>query len=163
MPGKSTPEEKCALTVAGETWKLKPLAGLKAISMMPQIISVVAELLWTADANGFPLRQLFEEGAATGRVNVETAKLLEALHFTSQALGKRFDEVRLVVLPFLLQKDAEWLQNNGQPGELLKATWAAIRFHVNTSFGQDVLAALKNSVVVEDDEAKPAPSTTPEA
>lgn len=169
MPGKDAPEEVREIpdgqvTVAGETWQLKPLAGLKSIGMMPKIISVVAELLWTADANGFPLRQMFEEGTASGQIRIETIKLLEALHFVSEALGKRFDEVRLNILPFLLQKDAGWLQENGLPGELLKASWIAIKYHVNTSFGQDVLAALKNSVAVEDAGAeKPTPSTTPVA
>lgn len=154
MPGK------CEITIADETWELKPLRGLKSVKLMPEVISIGAELLWNAQDGGFPLGDFFLSGQ---EMAVDLTVALRAIKFVSDTLGKRYDDIALRIIPFLLQKEPQWLWENGNPREIVQAIWDAIKFHVETSFGGDVIEALKKSIAAEGDEAAETSSTQPEA
>lgn len=144
MPGKDN-----EVTIADKTWELTPLAGLKAIRMMPKVISVAAEVLWAATDAGFPLIELF-----SGELDsVGLTSVLKAMKFVADTLGKRFDELALEIVPFLLQQDQQWLQSHGSMEEIGKALWIAGQYHIKTSFGEEVIEALKKSVAAEEEEA----------
>ena len=142
MPGK------VEVTIAGETWELKPLTGLKSFKMLPQIVSIATELIWAIEKSGFPLGEVFSEPDSWDAITVP--QILKALKFVSDTLGSRFDELRLNVVPFLLQKDQKWLDESGTLPELAKAIWQAVQFHIGTSFGEETLEALKKSLAAEE-------------
>lgn len=147
MAGKGT------ITIDGETWELKPLRGLKAIRLMPKVISILSELAYAASVGGMPLDKWLLEGEG---VTIGFGEAIQAINFMSDALGKRYDEFECEIVPFLLQRDHEWLSGHGSIGELLSAIWAAILFHFESSFGKDTIAALKNSVSAQEAEVEKA-------
>lgn len=152
MPGK-----KCVLTIADKSWELEPFAGLKAIKLMPKVISIGAELLWNANDGGLPITDIFLSGTEDLKVDLTAA--LRSMKFVADTLGERYDELALEIIPFLLQvKDKDWLWNNGSLEEIIKAIYEAIKFHITTTFGDEVLDALKKSVAVE--EAEPEKEAT---
>jgi hypothetical protein len=148
MPGKKKEPTK-EITIAGETWEIVPLKGLKAFRLMPKVISIASELIWQANEAGFPLETFFSEE----ETEITFTVALKAIKFVADTLGKRYDELELRVIPFLLQKDAGWLQDNGSPQEIVSALIGAVQFHITTSFGEGVLDALKKSVAAEEEAA----------
>jgi hypothetical protein len=157
MPGKE-------ITIADKTWKLKPLAGLQSFKMVPKIISIATELIWSAQESGFSIEQFFKEEGQTKLEKMPITTALSVFHFVANTMDKRYTELTVEVIPFLLQKEWQWLNENGTPKEILQALWTAITYHVETSFGKDVIEALKNSVIVEEgSEENQTHSTSPEA
>lgn len=146
MPG----EESVTITIAGESWEVTPLRGLKSIRMVPKVLSMASELVAAAAKSGIDVGAIL---TTEGELSFSTDKVLMAVAFISDVLGKRYTEFSQDIVPFLLQKDYAWLADNGSMGELFSALWEAAQFHISTSFGQGVRDAIKKSVtdVAEED------------
>ena len=155
MPGT----EITKITIAGETWELEPLKGLKAMKAMPKVIGIAAEVLYAGQESGFRLDKLIIEGDTDVKYDLSTA--LKAMKLVSDVVGERFDEIAADIMPLLLQKPYAWLWEHGLINEILKAMWDAIKFHIETSFGSDVIEALKKSMTAppEEEVAAEASST----
>ena len=144
MPGKTE------ITIAGETWELAPLKGLKAMKVMPKVIGIAAEVLFAGQESGFRIDQIFIEGDTDIKFDLGTA--LKAMKLVSDVVGERFDEIAADIMPLLLQKPYGWLWEHGLINEILKAMWDAIKFHIETSFGSEVIEALKKSMTAPPEE-----------
>lgn len=148
------------IIIGGESWELKPLKGLKAMKAMPKIIGIAAEVLWAAQDSGFRIDQILLESDTEVKFDLGTA--LRAMKLVSDVVGERFDEIAADIMPLLLQKPYGWLWENGQINEILKAMWVAIKFHIETSFGSEVIEALKKSMTAPPEEEVAAEtSSTP--
>jgi len=143
--------KKCEVEVGGRRWEIIPLRGLKSIKLMPKVISIGSELLWAANNAGFPLAELFTEEQD---LTASFGDVIKAVKFVSDTLGTRFDEIRIEIIPFLLQQETQWLQDNGTPREIFLSLWKAIKFHAETSFGEEVVEALKKSLAAEEGESE---------
>jgi len=157
MPGNNE------VSIAGETWELKPLKGLKAMKAMPKLIGIAAEVLWAGQESGFRIDQVILEGDTDPLKKFDLGTALKAMKLVSDVVGDHFDEIAADILPLLLQKPYAWLYENGQLNEHLKALWIAIKYHVETSFGEEVIAALKKSMTAEEEAAAETSSTPNEA
>lgn len=153
MPGNTE------ITIGGETWELEPLKGLKAMKAMPKIIGIAAEVLYAGQESGFRIDQILLEGDTEIKFDLGTA--LRAMKLISDVVGERFDEIAADVMPVLLQRSYKWLWSHGQMNDILKAMWDAIKFHIETSFGSEVIEALKKSMTapLEGEEAAETSST----
>jgi len=136
-------EEKVTVSVGGETWDITPLKGLRAIQIMPDVIGMCAEIVYAAYKGGIRIDEWFSEDF-DGEIRLQLDTILRAIGFVSNVLGEKYDRFSREIVPFLLQKDYEFLENNGTMQEIGIALWRAVQFHIKTSFGEEVLTALKN-------------------
>jgi hypothetical protein len=124
--------------------------------MVPKILSIASELIVAASKAGIDVGAIL---TTTEEISLDASKVLTAVAFVSDVLGKRYTEFSKDVVPFLLQKDYEWLSEHGSMIELFSGMWEALQFHINTSFGQGVRDAIKKSVtdVAEEEVAEEPP------
>lgn len=139
------------ITIDGETWELKPLKGLSAIRKMPKVLGMASRLINAAIIGGIPLDKWLT-GVDAGALKLTDA--IAAIGFVADELGDSYAEFEKDVVPFLLQKSYSWLSQHGTPYELFVAIIESVKFHLETSFGEDVMAALKNSQTAEEPAAQ---------
>lgn len=140
MPGK---DDAVTITIADEVWELKPPRGMKAFKMMPKVVRILSEWVWGAIQNGIPLDKMFLEGS---EISITSLDGLKAIGFISQKIVENFGELALEIIPFLLQCKPAFLQDHGEPREILTALWTSLKFHAPYVFGSEVTDALKKSV-----------------
>ena len=135
--------EKASYTVNKKVYKLSPLKGRVARRTVPYIMEVVAGLINVSAITNFDVLALFDKDAPTPSFSAFT----EVAYSLSVFLKDRYDEVEDKIFPLLLcLSEDKWeeVSENSTLGELYKAVWVAIRYHLETSFGVDVQEALKN-------------------
>jgi len=142
------------LKVGDTEWELVPLKGLKAIRMMPKVIGVLSHIFYSVIGAGVPLDEWFNSG------EIKLGDLLKLFNYASLALGDNIDVLTNEIMPFLMQVDPVFLQNNGTPDEILRAFWDACKYHYNSSFGEDVREALKNFLRPRTEEAQVPPMSS---
>lgn len=139
------------ITIAGETWKVHRLRGLRSIRKMPQVISMFSRLAQAAMESGFPIDKWIKGES----VVIKPTEALAAIGFVANALGDSFAEFEKDVVPFLLQRDTRWIGEHGTVLELVNAIVAAVVFHIETSLGDETVDALKNLPAAEEAEDEP--------
>jgi len=135
--------EKASYTISKKVYKLSPLKGRVARRTVPYIMEVVAGLINVSAITNFDVLALFNKDAPAPSFSAFT----EVAYSLSVFLKDRYDEVEERIFPLLLCLGAEqWedVSENSTLGDLYKAVWVAIRYHLETSFGVDVQEALKN-------------------
>lgn len=137
--------DELQITIGGETWTLKPLRGLKAMKLMPKVISIGSEIFYAAIEAGIPLDKMFLEGQ---ELRFDAGSGLKAFKFIADSLTKRWDDLSEDIIPFMLCRDYAWLSENGSVREILEGLWTAVKFHLPSIIGEDAVAALKKSVTV---------------
>jgi len=168
MPGKQdkdksvvTPDEteEVTVTIAGETWALEPLVGLKSFHVVPRFMRIASKLTYAAGQADIDLAGLFgEEG-----FNIEALKVenLLALDFIGEVLVDNWPEISQQIVPLLLNQKPQWLWNNGTFIEHMRALWAAVIYHAPSLFGEPTWQALKKSLAEQTPEEK-EPDSNPE-
>jgi hypothetical protein len=136
-------EQTVSITIGGETWALKPLRGLKAMKLMPKVISIGSEIFYAAIEAGIPLDKMFLDGA---ELRFDAGAGLRAFKFIADALTKRWDDLSADIIPFLLCRDYGWLSEHGEVKEILNGLWTAVKYHLPSIIGDDAVSALKKSV-----------------
>jgi len=144
------------ITIGEKTWVLQPPKGLKSIRLMPKVVSILSEWVYIATQAGIPLGQLLQGDTET----VNTDALLKVLAVVANQMGDDFDVLADEIFPFLLQCHKDFLRNNGEPHEIIKALWIAIKFHFPYIFGTGTAEALKKLVAVEEVAAEQATDST---
>lgn len=136
MPGKTE------ITIAGETWELHEPEGTESFVVVPKVLTIVSEILFTAARGNIDLTALLDEEGLN--LAALTSGVLPAANAISRMLTEKWDDI-LEILPILLCQDAEWLKTHGKPYELLRAMWIAINFQIPGIIGPEQWEALKKS------------------
>jgi hypothetical protein len=139
------------------TVTLLPPKGLKAVKMMPKVISVLGEVLYTAIEAGIPLDKMFIDGTP---LSFSSQDGLRAVKFVSEAVLQRWDELSFEIIPFLMCTTKEVL-DEAAPNEILGGLWASLKYHMPFFLGEGVFDTLKNSLIVSKPETPGAETTLP--
>jgi hypothetical protein len=140
---KETEVTKDTFMVGEKEFTLSPLKGKKARRMVPRILEIVAASLNLASANGIDLGKFFTED---GQIP-DAAALTKAAFALSQYFKDEYDTIESEVFPVVLGqegKDWQFIDEEATPGDMFRALWIAIQYHLKTSFGIEVQEALKN-------------------
>ncbi len=132
---------KYLVTIAGETWELKQPCGLIAMRKMPKVLGYISKRMYVASQAGFPVSEYLSGENQT----FDLTDALRAIKFVSDALGENFDEFEKEIVPYLLQRDYEWLSTNGTLIELAASLWTSIKMILDSTSGEDVADAVKKS------------------
>lgn len=132
---------KYRVTIAGESWDLVPPCGLRAMRKMPKVLAYVSKLIYVAIQSGFPVNEYI----SGERETIDLGDAMKAIRFVAEALGANFKEFEEEVVPFLLQKDHEWLSTHGTLIELASALWVSVQMLFSITGEDDVTGALKKS------------------
>jgi len=149
MSGELDPTAFDVIVLAGKPVQLKPPVGLKAIKMMPKVLSVGSEIIYTAIEAGIPVDRMFINNEFD---RVPSTAVVKAIKFISDRLIDRIDELAADVLPLLLCSTYAEI-DKATPYEILAALWKAIQFHIPHFVGSNAVDALKKSLVVAEESA----------
>ena len=130
-------------TIGDKEFKLTPLKGRRARRVVPRIIEIAAALFNMASSGGVNILSLFGENAESPSV----VALAQAAYGVATFFKDEYDEIEGEIFPVVLcleDKDWVYVDEEATPGELYKALWIAIQYHLETSFGVEVQEALKN-------------------
>jgi len=156
MPRKEKP---VTVTIAGETWELKALAGTKSFIVVPRIIGLASEVIFAAGRANIELKSLItEEGFDFSAI---TAENFLAFKYIAELLSKEWSAISKDILPILLGSDPAWLEENGSPFELMAAIGTSLNFNAPYIFGDKNWVALKKLLSAESEvEEEENPSET---
>lgn len=135
------------VTIGERTWTIHKLRGMKAIRKMPKVLKFLSILVNAAVKSGIPIDKWLQGQEVIA--NPSLMDIMQAIGFIAEALGENFEDFEKEIVPFLLECDSKFLEENGTPYEIFLALWNAILFHIETSLGAEVTEALKNSPTPE--------------
>ncbi|GAG08793.1 unnamed protein product, partial [marine sediment metagenome] len=140
------------VTIGGETWTLEPLKGLRSFHIMPRLLRIVGKLSYAIGQAKIDIQGIFGDDG----FNFDAFKMddLLAFDFIGEVLVEEWPEICTEILPMMLNKNSQFLWNNGTAPELMKSLWAAIKYHGPAMFGQDSWEGLKKSLSAATSEEK---------
>lgn len=154
MPGKSDP---VSITIADETWELYKPKGMKAAIVVPKLLIIASEIIFTATRANIDLSGLMNEEGFN--LSALSSGVLPAARSIAIMLADKWELVE-GLLPILLCKDREWLEENGEPYEYLRALWTALNFQIPGIIGPEQWASLKKSYSEAAEEEETEDTTT---
>lgn len=138
MPGN----DPVTITIAGETWELQKPKGSKKFVVVPKLLIFASEIIYTAARANIDLSGLINEDGFN--LAALSSGVLPAARSVAMMLAEKWDQVE-DLLPILLCKDRQWLEENGEPYEYLRALWTALNFQIPGIIGPEQWQALKKS------------------